>query len=119
MQAVLLMMMALLLLNNCSVKIKDDTFCDLIPGDRGAVCDNFLTKHPQTLNQAQWIALQNRWNAEGNAVACTTSGYEGDLKAEIEKLCSQAKCDYQTKMLFINGLTRMEKTADLARLFLK
>jgi hypothetical protein len=78
--------------------VKDEQFCAVVPGGLGAACDNFLTSNQLILNQAQWEALQTSWQNAGNAVECTTSSTVGDLKSEIEKLCSLTTCDYQTTL---------------------
>lgn len=100
-----------LLLDACAVHIQDETFCALVPGDYGAVCDNFLTTKPQTLTKAQWDAMQNSWNAQGYAVECTTSKAIGDIKTEIEQLCSVTRCDYEVEKKILDGLNRMQGLA--------
>ena len=124
------MMMAalLLLLSGCATTIHDNTHCALIPSvlngvllpdGGGAACDNFLTSKPQTLNQAAWQAMELSWETAGEAVECTTSGALGDLKAEIEDLCSRTSCDYDTTQTILNAvdweIAKMQKTASQAR----
>lgn len=95
---------AALLLSSCAVPIKDEQFCSPLPGDLGAVCDNFLTSNQLILSKAAWDALQKKWGA----VECTSAVTIGDLKQELEKLCSVAKCDYATKQLITEGLQKIE-----------
>jgi hypothetical protein len=104
----LLTIMGALLLSNCAVKINDEQFCSPLPGNLGATCDNFLSSNQQILSQDQWIDRQNQWIASGQAVECTTSQTVGDIKAEIEKLCSVASCDESTKNAIVNGLIKIQ-----------
>lgn len=100
-----------ILLSNCSVKINDFTACALVPGNYGAVCDNFLTSNPQTLNEEQWQAIQTQWMSQGWATECTTSEAISDIKQELEKLCSVTRCTYEeTKIL--QDLERLENLPD-------
>ena len=101
---------AALLLSNggCAVQIADFQACSPIPGGFGAVCDNFLTKNPETLTQDQWNQLQSTWISQGEAVECVTSTSIGNIKKEIEKLCSETKCDYPTQSAIIEGLNKIE-----------
>jgi hypothetical protein len=108
--------MAVLLLNACSVKIKDEQFCAPIPGHLGAVCDNFLTANQIILDEAAWQDLQNTWASAGFATECTSSSTLGDIKSEIEKLCSVAKCTYATKAkvaAVVSAISRMQAVAKL------
>jgi hypothetical protein len=101
--------MALLLLgNSCAVPIHDFPACSPLPGSLGATCDNFLTSNKQILNEAQWQALIVQWQDAGQALECIPSGAYGDLKAEIEKLCSVHKCDEATKQVLLKGLARIQ-----------
>lgn len=90
------------------VKINDMQFCSPIPGGLGAVCDNFLTNNRMLLDAQGWEDLQDRWIAEGYSVECTPSRSLGDIKAEIEKLCSVAPCDYQVKKKVLQGLRKLQ-----------
>lgn len=103
------MIMALPLLSSCAVPIHDETFCALVPENEGAVCDNFLTSNRQVLTEAEWLSLQATWNGQGSAVECTTSQALGNLKEEVEKLCSEYPCDSETKKKILNGLEKMEQ----------
>ena len=101
--------MALALLSSsCAVQIKDEQFCSPIPGNLGAVCDNFLTSNPLNLSEQQWIDLQASWNSAGNAVECTSSQTIGDIKTELEKLCSLTKCNYATQKAVTAALKKIE-----------
>ena len=102
------MTMAALLLNSCAVQIHDETFCSPIPGNLGAVCDNFLTPNQQILTEDGWVELQATWAAQGEATECTQSGTLGDIKEEIEKLCTIAKCNYPTKKALLDGLNKIQ-----------
>lgn len=107
---------AALLLSSCAVKIKDEQFCAPMPGHMGAVCDNFLTANQLILDEAAWQALQASWVSGGFAVECTTSQTLGDIKGEIEKLCSVAKCTYETKVqlaAIIKTIKRMQAVATI------
>lgn len=107
-KARLFMMTVACLFTSCAVHIHDEPFCALIPGNQGAVCDNFLTSNQQILNEPEWMVLQMKWATAGQATECTTSDSVGDLKAEIEKLCSIAPCDYDTKTKIISGLQKVQ-----------
>lgn len=89
--------------------IDDEQFCSPIPGALGAVCDNFLTSDQQIKTQEEWLALQAQWNASGLAVECMSSQAVGDLKREVEELCSQTQCDENTKQIIVSGLAKIEK----------
>lgn len=104
----LFMMTAALLFTSCAVKIHDYQFCSPIPGGLGAVCDNFLTSNHEILDKAAWEIRQTEWIAAGNSVECTTSKSVGDIKGEIEKLCSVARCDRQIKAKIMKALTKIE-----------
>ena len=111
------MTMAALLFDGCAVAVLDEQFCSPIPGlptetdpypePLGAACDNFLTSAPLTLTRQEWYQMQESWIAEGQAVECTKSSTLGDIKGEIEKLCSRTKCDYNTKKAISEGLTKL------------
>jgi hypothetical protein len=104
------MMMALLLpLVDCAIPIHDAKFCSPPPGEVGAVCDNFLTSDQQILNETQWGALQTQWIAAGQAIECTQSQTLGDIKEEIEQLCSMTKCDYPTQQAITQGLKKIQQ----------
>lgn len=117
----------LLTLEGCATVIHDHTFCSPIPvmpdGTRlGAVCDNFLTHKPQTLNETDWEALQASWVAKGYAIEVTESNAVGDLKDELEKLCSRSPCDTDmtdTVQALIQTLARMQETADRSKFVLR
>lgn len=80
----------------------------------GAVCDNFLTKNQQLLDEIQWEQLKASWNQSGWAVECTTSDTVGNLKKEIELLCSNQKCDYSTQQAIVGVLNRVITTGKRA-----
>lgn len=106
----------LLVISSCAVQIQDATYCALIPGNNGAVCDSFLTSHQQILTQAQWDILQGEWENGGNAVECTPSSAVANLKQELELLCSKTACDYQTVQSAINeALDKLTTTGEAAQ----
>lgn len=99
--------------SGCAVQIRDFQFCSPVPGNLGAVCDNFLTDNQLILDEAQWVALQADWITHGQAVECTQAQVVGDLKSEIEKLCSVSSCTYETKQKvdqIISSLQKIETT---------
>jgi len=61
-----------------------------MPGG-GAACDNLLTKNQRILSEPEWNALLQSWITAGNAIEVTTSQTFGDLKLELEKLCTASK----------------------------
>lgn len=91
------MMTAVLLLlpSGCATTIKDSQWCSPPPGHIGAACDWFLHSDQQILTESQWEALQESWAAKGDALECTTSTSLGDIKAELEQLCSKTACTYE------------------------
>ena len=96
-KVLLFMMTAVLLLNSgCAVKINDFEMCSPIPGNLGAVCSSFLSPTNTILDQTGWLAKQTSWINSGSAVECTSSQTVVNLKAELEKLCSVAKCSYDS-----------------------
>lgn len=109
----IVMALATLASSGCAIPIHDFQYCSPVPGGLGAVCDNFLTDNQLILDQAQWLALQNQWMAAGQAVECTQSKTVGDLKAEIEKLCSVTRCSYKVQQkvnALISSLEKIETT---------
>lgn len=111
----MMMVVLLPLVNACSTKVTDFTFCHEIPGGKlGADCANFLTTTTQILNDAQWQAQKAQWNSQGFAVACTTSNSEGNIKKFIEQACSQINCDYATTQALFSALDRMQASAKRA-----
>lgn len=100
-------LMAVLTLCNCgTVTIKDARFCSPIPNHYGAVCDNFLISNQLILSEEEWQEMQLNWERSGWGVECTPSQTLGDIKAEIEKLCSKTECTYQMKQA-ISGLVKI------------
>lgn len=79
------------------------------------MCDNFLTANQQILNEKQWQALQMQWMSAGQAVECTSSQSIGEIKAEIEKLCSKVSCDYQIQKTILDGLNKVLTLGDQSR----
>lgn len=106
----------LLQASSCAVVIKDAQFCSPLPGNLGAVCDNFLTSNQLILDAGEWTALQASWASLGQATECTTSQTVGDLKSELEKLCSDTSCDYPDAQKVFKGLKKIENLGKGARL---
>jgi hypothetical protein len=102
-----MMMAAQFLTSGCSVAIKDMKFCSPIPGGLGAVCDSFLTPGQEILVADGWLKQQTDWLKAGYSTECTSSGSVGDIKAELEKLCSKTRCSYGIQQAII-GLGRLE-----------
>lgn len=110
-RAALCIVTAQLLLSSCSVPIKDEQFCSPVPGNLGAVCDNFLTSNQLILDDPGWQALQASWRAKGQSTECTTSQTLGDIKDELEKLCSKTPCSYPVQKqldIFLKGLDKIQ-----------
>lgn len=103
---------ALLLLNGCAVSISDFTACSPIPGTTLAACDNFLISDPQTVT---WATEQSIWASQGYATECVNSEALGDIKKEIESLCSLAPCDYETEQKIISGLKKIQELGNEPR----
>lgn len=100
--------------SGCAVPIKDFRYCSPVPGNLGAVCDNFLTDNQTILDQSQWLALQAEWIAAGQAIECTQSQTVGDLKKELEKLCSVTTCAYEVEQQvkqIVSSLEKIETTS--------
>jgi hypothetical protein len=119
------MMTVLLSLSSCAATIHDGPLCSPIPtlpgecrGSAGAACDNFLNAYPRDLDGAQWEAEQEAWEAKGCVVEETNSCFTAQLKGEIEKLCTIAKCTAaqaeQVRKAAAN-VDRLERVAKRAR----
>ena len=105
-----LTLMAVPLLNSsCSIQIHDFTACALVPGNNGASCDDFLSSNQQILTESQWEAMEATWNSQGQAVVCVQSQTIAQIKAEIEKACSEVSCNYQQVSQVLSGLKKIEK----------
>ena len=108
------MMTAALLLSSCAVQIYDEQFCAPVPGNLGAVCDNFLTDKQLVLDEQGWLALQASWQKAGNATECTSSATLGDIKGEIEKLCSKTSCTYVEQQQVNASIRNIDRMIALA-----
>lgn len=108
-KALLLIPTALLLLTleGCAVNVSNFTACALVPGNQGAVCDDFLQNNQRILTEPEWEALEAQWNAQGSAVECTTSESVGEIKRELEELCSKYPCN-ETVKKNIQNLARLQ-----------
>ena len=93
--------MGLLLLGNCSVQIKDETlYWDA--GPSGAVTAGFLSSGSSIIDKPAWDDLRI-------GMACVSADAVGDLKSEIEKLCSVCNCcTYAVVKSLKNFFTRVE-----------
>lgn len=99
---------ATLTLSGCtSVKIKDFPVCADI-GTQGATCDNFLTSNPKVIPQPVWDDVRF-------GQLCIKSDDFGELKREIEQLCSSRRdlCDYETEQAIHAFFQRMDRLAGL------
>jgi len=87
-----------------TVQVKDEQWCSPIPGVGGAACDWFLHSHQEIKTAEQWSALQAQWGV----IECTSAQTVGDLKGEVEKLCSEVKCTEEVKQTLLQGLERIK-----------
>lgn len=77
--------MALLTLSACgSVAIKEETFYT-DAGDQGAVVSHFFSTDSSVMGRAAWDSIR-----EG--MTCMSPDAIGDIKKEIEQLCSKVDC---------------------------
>ena len=119
----MMMVPLLLLLNSCATPINDFQACALVPSMRpdgeiipwggGAVCDNFLSSQPLTLSQQAWESQVLAQIKQGLAPEVITSDALGNLKKEVENLCSNAPCDYSTKQAAANIAANIGRLKDL------
>ena len=99
---------ALALQSSCAVPIKDEQFCADM-GSQGAACDNLLTSNPIIIPQPAWDSMREGMFCESNQAV-------GDIKAEIESLCSKTPCSYQVKEALHSIQKKMkEMTNDIQR----
>lgn len=101
-----------LLLSSCAIQVKDETVYGVVPGNLGAVADNFLTSNQQILTEAQWQAKMLSWQNAGLSTQCVSSQTVGDLKDEIEQLCTRTPCTYETAQavkVISAGLAKVQK----------
>jgi hypothetical protein len=81
-----------LLLSSCSsVDIKDNEWC-VIAGIDGAYCFHTLSDKERDLTYDEWKFVSRGWLA-GSPEAFA------NLKEAIDKLCSDAKCNYEIEQL--------------------
>lgn len=111
----LTIMGVLSLLNGCAVNIADEQFCSPIPGNMGAVCDQFLVSNQLILTEAEWLNLQATWQAAGNATECTSSSTLGDIKTELEQLCSKTPCTYAQAQQIKTAVHNIERIISLGQ----
>lgn len=79
--------MELLSLAACSVPIKEETFYT-DAGDQGAIISHFFSTDSSVIGKSAWDSVR-----EG--MTCMGPDAIGDLKAEIEQLCSKVSCSEQ------------------------
>ncbi len=81
--------MAVLVLDGCSIPIKDHEFCADF-GPDGAHCAHFLTDEVRDIPKPEWDLERE------DKMVCETSDVFADWKATIEKLCSATnRCKYE------------------------
>lgn len=86
-------------LANIPVPIKDMVlFVD--KGDAGAVSFNFLTPGENHYSKSDWDSLRF-------GMVCESPEAFGNIKAELEKLCSEVKCDLKI-VLMIEALNELK-----------
>ena len=100
------MVLLSLLSSACSVKIKDETFF-IDAGESGAVTVNFLSTGSTIIDKAAWDSMR-----EG--MFCMSSDAIGDIKGEVEKLCSRTSCTYEQKQYFYEFMVRVSNARKLA-----
>lgn len=79
--------MALLLSSSCAVPIKNERWYGDV-GPKGAIWF-------ETLSELSGSVSKEDWDQMRIGMACTTTDVVGEIKAEIEKLCSKTQCDYE------------------------
>ena len=65
----------------------------------------------QNLTEAQWIA----WQQSHAPIDCVQSSVIGDLKAELEKLCSVAPCSYETEEQVKQAVEGLKRLIEIGR----
>lgn len=97
--------MGLLLLSSCShVAIKDEQLCADM-GSQGATCDNIFTNAPIDFGKSDW-------DDKRFGMLCMSSDAFGDIKQELEQLCSvSGKCDYPKVQKVLAKLDALQKKA--------
>lgn len=103
--ASLCIMMVTLSLSACGhVAIKDFEICSDI-GEQGATCDYFLPPaEPHDFEK-------NEWDDKRFGQFCISSDAFGDIKRELEELCSthQVTCDYETRKAMRDFFAKIER----------
>lgn len=105
------------------MQVKDEQFCSPLPPYKdpetgatvylGAVCDNFLTANQLILDESAWQKLQESWRTTGQSTECTNSNTIGDIKGELEKLCSRTRCSYKMLSAIRTGNRSLSKVMNL------
>lgn len=105
------------LLSSCTgIVVKDSEWCGSL-GSQGAACFHTLTTTEERLSLQAWA---ERWDDLSNPQGpqlCTTAATFADLKAVIEKLCSdrQGMCTYDQKEQLYQLTKKMDKALELSK----
>lgn len=102
-----LMGLALLGTCSCATAIKEESFYT-DAGDDGAILSHFYSTDSSVIGKAAWDALRPGFT-------CMSPDTFGDIKSEIEKLCSKTPCSEQQQ----KELTHMLNFLDLIRVIQK
>lgn len=96
-------LLGILLSTACAkVEIKNTELC-WDAGNQGAICENTLKDEERVLTPAQW-------EAERFGRGCMTQADFGEIKAAIEKLCSEPnRCTYEFKKKFQEFVKKHEE----------
>lgn len=86
---------------SCAVRINDETFY-VDAGSLGAVTVNLLTPGSE-------IVPPDQWNPMREGMFCMSPQSFGDIKTEIEELCSKTTCSYQVKQALQGFTGRVER----------
>lgn len=74
---------------SCAVEVKEETFYT-DAGDNGAIISHFYSSDSSVMGKAAWDSVR-----EG--MTCMGPQAIGDIKSEIEDLCSKQSCDEATQ----------------------
>lgn len=93
---------ALVLLSACgtTVHVKEENFYT-DKGPDGAVITHFFATDIKDISKPAWDSMR-----EG--MTCMSAQAIGDIKSEIEKLCTESSCDKQTVKAIEAALNRLE-----------
>jgi hypothetical protein len=99
--------MATSLVSGCAVQIKDEPLY-VDEGALGAVEVHLFTPGSTDISESQWAALRF-------GMVCMSAQSFGDIKLEIESLCSKASCDEQTTQAMQNIIQILERVQIVSR----